>query len=355
MATFSSGFLYLLDQNGDSTNGKVVAQIPNSASIGSESITDSVITLGETFAVSFSDPSVAAIYDGTYTYVGYETVVDGVIGQNVHGDYFLFTNDGSVPIGYNLNGFVAEDFPVCYVRGTMIACLEGERAVETLRIGDLVRTHDGRLRPVKWVGHRVINCRTHPNPAAVWPVQIAAGAIGLESPSRDLLVSPTHTICVDLFGEALIHAGNIVNGASIAQVKMDEVEYWHVELEIHDLLIANNLASESYLEMANRGFFAEGRMGLDRDDAGAGRTHDDFCRPVMKNPADLAFVQRQLTARAWMMGWTLSRNADLRLLVDGELRDPSSSAGLAIFRLSANAKDVRLTSNTFVPEEVGIS
>ena len=350
MASFSSSFLYTLDQNGNSTNGKVVELIPSSASTATESTNDGVITLGETFTVTFSDPDTAATYDGVYTYVGYETVVSGVIGQDVHGDYFLFTNDGTIPIHSNLNGFVAEDFPVCYARGTMIASPEGERPIETLRIGDLVRTHGGRLRRVKWVGHRFIDCRLHPNRKAVWPIRIAADAIALNHPSRDLLVSPAHTICVDLFGEMLVHAGNIVNGASIAQIEVDEIEYWHVELESHELLVANNLPAESYLEMANRDFFAEG--GATRDSyASPWRTHDDFCRPVMKDEADLAFVRRRLTERAEEIGWIRSRDAELRLVVDGKVLSPVSEGEASIFSLPAAAREVRLVSNTFVPEQ----
>ena len=73
-----------------------------------------------------------------------------------------------------------------------------------------------------------------------------------------MLVSPAHTLCIDLIGETLIHAGNLINGATVAQVEVDTIDYWHIELESHDLLVANNLAAESYLEMANRGFFAGG-------------------------------------------------------------------------------------------------
>ena len=244
---------------------------------------------------------------------------------------------------------------VCYAAGTLIRTPRGDVAIETLSAGDVVVTASGEYRPVKWVGHRVIDCRNHSAPRAAWPIRIAADAIGPNQPSQDLLVSPAHTICVDLFGETLVHAAHLVNGASIVQVEVDEIDYWHVELESHDLLVANNLAAESYMEMANRAFFAEGGATLSAYAAGAGRTYDDFCRPVMQDSADLAFVRRRLVARAEAIGWTRSRDTDLRLVVDGETIRPDLSGDAAVFWLPAHAKDVRLVSNTFVPADVGVS
>jgi len=256
--------------------------------------------------------------------------------------------DFSAPLTLTSNELIS--VVVCFAAGTLIRTPRGDVAVETLQAGDVVVTASGAYRPIKWVGRRVIDCRKYPAPKAVWPIRIAADAIAPNEPSQDLLVSPAHTICVDLIGEMLVHAGNLVNGATIAQIEVDEIDYWHVELESHDLLVANNLASESYLAMANRGFFAE------RDEtpeAGAGRTHDDFCRPVMKDAADLDFLRRRLVARAKAIGWTASRDADLRLVVDGEIILPVAAEGKAAFRLSADARDVRLVSNTFVPDKVG--
>ncbi len=260
-----------------------------------------------------------------------------------------------VDIGLVVSPNALNSSPVCYAAGTLIRTPRGDVPIETLSAGDVVVTASGEYRPVKWVGHRVIDCRNHSAPRAAWPIRIAADAIGPNQPSQDLLVSPAHTICVDLFGETLVHAAHLVNGASIVQVEVDEIDYWHVELESHDLLVANNLAAESYMEMANRAFFVEGGATLSAYAAGAGRTYDDFCRPVMQDSADLAFVRRRLIARAEAIGWTRSRDTDLRLVVDGETIRPAVSGDAAVFRLPAHAKDVRLVSNTFVPADVGVS
>jgi len=50
-----------------------------------------------------------------------------------------------------------------------------------------------------------------------------------------------------------------VNGSTIEQIKVDEIDYYHVELPRHGVLLANGLAAESFLDVnGNRGFFANG-------------------------------------------------------------------------------------------------
>jgi hypothetical protein len=57
-------------------------------------------------------------------------------------------------------------------------------------------------------------------------------------------------------GEALVRY--LVNDASIAQIPLDTVTYWHVELPTHDVIPAEGLAAESYLDTGNRRAFANG-------------------------------------------------------------------------------------------------
>jgi hypothetical protein len=229
----------------------------------------------------------------------------------------------------------------------------GDVAVETLRAGNLVMTSSGESRPVKWIGHRDIDLRARCDAHSFYPVRIAAGAFGADRPSKDLYVSVGRSICVDLCGEVLIPAGHLVNGSTIARVEMDDVSYWHVEFESHDILVANNLPAESYFVMENRSFFVETDGTLDALDDGLGRTHADFCRPVVLDGPLLAFVHQRLAERAEALGWTASLEADLRLLVDREVRRPLEEGKTAVFLFPAGAQDVRLLSSTFVPAALG--
>ena len=89
----------------------------------------------------------------------------------------------------------------------------------------------------------------------MWPIRIQAGAFAPNTPRRDLLLSPDHAVYVD---GRLIPVRYLVNGASIAQVETDSVTYWHVELDRHDVILAEGLAAESYLDTGNRSVFVKG-------------------------------------------------------------------------------------------------
>jgi hypothetical protein len=140
----------------------------------------------------------------------------------------------------------------CYVAGTHILTDRGERAVELLRPGDRVATPSG-LRPVRWVGRTRVALAGHPDPDTVLPIRIAAGALAPGQPHRDLLVSPDHALLID---ELLVPAYRLLNGATIRRdCNRVAVDYHHVELDTHDLLLAEGVRAESYLDTGNRALF----------------------------------------------------------------------------------------------------
>ena len=152
------------------------------------------------------------------------------------------------------NTFITSDAP-CYREGTRIAAEHGEVPVETLAVGDCVRTRDGSFHPIVWVGRRRIDCRRHKEPRLVWPVRILAGAVSDGVPRRDLFLSPDHAILAD---NVLIPVKHLINHATVAQIPLDEVTYYHIELACHDVLLAEGLPAESYLDTGNRHQFANG-------------------------------------------------------------------------------------------------
>ena len=201
---------------------------------------------------------------------------------------------------------ISPDAVTCFASGTLIRIARGtsieDIAIEALRVGDFAVTTSGERRPIKWLGHRTIDCRRHPSRHEVMPVRIAAHAFGENRPVRDLYVSPGHAICVDLMGEVLVPAGILVNGTTIKQVEVDTVTYWHVELDCHDILLAENLPCESYLEMGNRGFFREAALvnlaaGPDLVSMSQ-RTHADFCRPFYADGPVVEAARARLHAMA---------------------------------------------------------
>jgi hypothetical protein len=141
----------------------------------------------------------------------------------------------------------------CFAAGTRIATPGGLVAVEALRVGDLVTTETGAALPIVWCGYRRVDCRRHPSPAAVQPVRIAAHAFGPGRPARPLLLSPDHAI----FAEGvLIPVKHLIDGRAIRQLIVPRVTYHHIELPRHAVVLAEGLATESYLDTGDRLAFA---------------------------------------------------------------------------------------------------
>jgi hypothetical protein len=59
-----------------------------------------------------------------------------------------------------------------------------------------------------------------------------------------------------LVGDVLAHAGALVDGAGVHQVRVQGViEYFHLDLGEHDCVLANGAWAESYFEDHNRDSF----------------------------------------------------------------------------------------------------
>ena len=163
-------------------------------------------------------------------------------------------SNGTEPSGTGTDVFLSM---VCYAAGTRILTPTGERVIESLLQGDIVLTlSDGELKaqPVKWLGHRRISLAARPGRRPWHRYAFERDAIAAGIPHRDLLVSPDHAIFVD---GMLICARQLVNGTTIRQERdSSAVHYYHVELDVHAILMAEGLPAESYLDTGNKGFFA---------------------------------------------------------------------------------------------------
>jgi hypothetical protein len=173
-------------------------------------------------------------------------------GASASGDSLdLTTSQGTVTLGAPTEQFSALVVE-CFAAGTRLATPGGRVAVEQLAAGDAVLTRFRGVQRVSWIGRRTLDCRRHPRPERVWPVRIAAGAFGDHTPARDLFLSPDHAV----FAEGvLIPIKYLINGTNVTQRPVDCVTYYHVELLRHDVLLAEDLPAESYLDIGNRARF----------------------------------------------------------------------------------------------------
>lgn len=183
----------------------------------------------------------------------------------------------------------------CFAAGTGIATTRGLLPVEAIQRGDRVCTVlDGDTAEVTWVGHRKVDCMRHPNPAKVWPVRVSAHAFGSGMPVNDLLLSPDHAVFVD---RVLIPIRLLVNDYTVRQELLDRIAYHPVELAQHDVVLANGLPVESYVDIGDHARFSHG--------GGVIALYPDFssrvwgvrgCAPVVQSGPILASVRKRLAA-----------------------------------------------------------
>jgi len=184
-----------------------------------------------------------------------------------------------------------------FCAGTRISTTRGRIRVEKLRLGDEALTvADGPL-PIRWIGERIYRrafARMNPNSV---PVMIKAGAVDDGIPSRNLCMSPLHGTYID---GALIPVAQLVNGTSVVPCgDMDPISYFHIELPIHSLVLAEDMPTESYVDRGDRAMFLNGTS----------RSPGDFqlakpwasCAPIVESGP---LVDRVRARLAWRAGIT---------------------------------------------------
>jgi hypothetical protein len=185
-------------------------------------------------------------FDGTNTTLN---IFDGatldatvILVGNYTGAHFAVNDNGTIDT-------ITTD-AACFMAGTMILTPDGEVAVETLKPGDLVLTNDGAVQRVSWLGLQSV-CTMFADMRRSWPVRIKAGALAENVPARDLVLSPDHAVLID---DALIQAGALINGTSI--VRENDVPqsfvYYHVEVDDHSLILAENTPAETFVDNVDR-------------------------------------------------------------------------------------------------------
>lgn len=240
-----------------------------------------------------------------------------------------------------------EQISPCFCRGSRLLTGHGYREVENIRIGDIIALKSGGTEVVSWVGHRWVDCRRHSRPHDVWPVRIRAGAFACDIPQRDLLLSPDHAVFID---GVLIPVRYLINGATIVQEPVDEVMYYHVELDRHAVILAEGLSCESYLDTGNRSAFANGGPTV--------QMHPDFalrewemraCAPLVRSGVELEAARSYLLWQAQELGHHLTTNPDLRVVVNGQVLFADVCGRRHRFYLPNHTATVRVVSCTAVP------
>jgi hypothetical protein len=129
----------------------------------------------------------------------------------------------------------------------------------------------------------------------ILPICFKAGSLGDNVPKRDLWISPHHAMYLQ---GVLIEARDLVNDVSIVQAEqVEKVEYFHIELDSHDVIIAEDSLSETFVDDNSRGIFhnAHEYPALYPD---AGDVPARYCAPRRSDGYEVETARRLIDARA---------------------------------------------------------
>ncbi len=168
---------------------------------------------------------------------------------------FTITGTAAGVLGGIDSDFVRINILICVARGTLIATPDGDVPVEELHSGDLVLTADGRAEQIRWIASRHVSGGDLAADPTIRPIRISAGAFGDGRPARDLLVSPQHRVYLTgwqaelLFGaeSVLVPAKGLVDDCAVGVDRMvEEVEYFHLLFDRHEVILTEGLPTESF-------------------------------------------------------------------------------------------------------------
>ncbi len=240
----------------------------------------------------------------------------------------------------------------CFAAGTKILTDAGDVKIEDLAIGDQAILAEGELAEIIWIGRREIDFTRHPFPALVRPIRIAAGALAMGVPERELVVSPDHGL---YFDGSLVQAKDLIDGVVIVQDQdIPSIRYYHVELKTHGILLAEGAGAESYLDTGHRGVFSNANAPVIlHPDLMQIRRQAQSVSPLVTAGEELAAIRARLHGRKLMLGYSVAEVSDLALKIGDLLLPPAeTSPGRVTFNLPEATAAAILCCAVFVPAEV---
>ncbi len=210
----------------------------------------------------------------------------------------------------------------CFLKGTKIRTLvNGYQKVEDLEVNDFLPTMFSGLRPIQWIGRYPFK----KDSSQRWvkdalPVRIARSALAPDVPHDDLYVTRTHALFID---GVLVTAESLINNTTIALFEAseyDELEFFHIKLESHDVIYAEGAPVETLLSVEEAAVnFAEYFRSY-----GSPKTDEAPCAPLVSYDGGCSELKSRL--RSAVSPW-IDRRGQFEVI-----RDCLEERGIALFR-----------------------
>lgn len=230
---------------------------------GQQELTNSIDLDGTAYAAG---TSIHTSYDLINTTSGHKVSGvhlggDGNAGGAVQGIVSSVPLDPGVSYTFNSNrtshnknnpydGYVS-----CFVAGTLIDTGDGPVPIETLRAGDMIRTYEGALHPLRLLLQRHLSGRALQANPKLRPIRISASALGGGKPERTLRVSPQHRmVCNSPIADRMFDTPQVlvsaINLTLLPGVSVDEMagktSYFHLVMDRHEIIFAEGAPTESF-------------------------------------------------------------------------------------------------------------
>jgi hypothetical protein len=257
--TLAAGETYTIVSN----NGSLTATMPSNIS-GQGAVADIAMNQSADVNLFLANPEgdfIVLQENGGNTFLGDDIVAAGLNPANQVGVDVVTAAGAEQSIARVTDG---EDTfetqtpspgePNCLFAGSRIATPSGMKAIEELAIGDQIMTASGRIVPIVWLARQTLS--TIFGRPDTQPVRILAGALGEGLPIADLTLTADHAVVID---GLLVNAGVLVNGTTIVTVPLTELEdsytVYHIEIDEHDVILAEGLPTESFVDYTGRDAF----------------------------------------------------------------------------------------------------
>ena len=307
------------------------------------------------------DPNdfIVTAFDGSLVANGQYTVTDinlGLVTNRVASLKFTPIKPDTTAISYtlsdaNASAIFTDDItilpPLCFLPGSQIATPNGETPVERLVAGDPILTLSGATRRVLWIG-KGESVATPGHRTAATPVIVRKGALSQNVPFKDLHITKAHGL---FFDGALIPVEFLVNHRSILWDDAAKlVTLYHVELDTHDILLANGVPAETYRDDGNRWLFQNANAGWHLPP-------QPPCVPVLTGGPIVDTIWRRLLEQSGLrQNIPLTDDPDLHLMVDGERIDAMLRRSKQyFFCIPQGFGKIRVVSREGVPAETGMA